>query len=194
MSQADVQSLVSLLSNGQADPSLFPIFFNDAMNILGGADWHTIATPVKFTAGVNTVALSPGLLHLISVVYDDTVLSELTLRELEALTTGWRNTSGNPVAYTTETETAKTIALFQTPAQTSPLIIPVHGLPIGEDYTPGNGFSIHSEYRADPLPILTLPIALIVLTREYSRESDHQDFAMAGACKALASVLLGMLR
>ena len=194
MSQADVQALVVLLSNGQADQTLFPKFFFDVMNILGGTDWHTIAVPIKFIAGQNTVQLPGNLLNLINVVYDDTVLSELSLRELESITTGWRIAVGSPVAYTLETETAKTIAVFQTPFETSPMIIPVHGLPTGEDYTPGNGISIHSERRDDPLAYLTLPIALYILEREYNRESPHQDFAFAMGCRALGDLLFGMLK
>ena len=194
MSQANVQSLVALLSNGQYDPTLFGEFFDDVMATLGGSNWHTTAVPIAFTAGQPTVQLPTTLLNLITIIYDKTVLSELTLRELEALTTGWRNWPGTPIAYTTETETAKTIAVAPIPTQTSPLIIPVHGLPTGEDYQPGNGISIHSELRTDPLDYLTLPIALRILEREYDRESPHQDFAFAMACKQLADLLFGMLK
>ena len=62
------------------------------------------------------------------------------------------------------------------------------------DYQPGNGISIHSEYRHDPLDYLTLPFALAILWREYVRESDHQDFAFAAACKQLSDTLYGMLK
>ena len=194
MSQADVQSLVNLLSNGQYDPTLFGEFFDDVMSILGGSNWHTTAVPITFTAGQPTVQLPTTLLNLITIIYDKTVLSELTLRELEAFTTGWRNWPGAPIAYTTETETAKSIAVAPIPAQTSPLIVPTHGLPTGRDYQPGNGISIHSELRTDPLEYLTLPIALRILEREYDRESDHRDFAMAMSCKQLADLLFGMLK
>lgn len=194
MSMADVQSLVNLLSNGQYDPTLFNQFFNSEMTIIGGQNWHTTAVPITFTAGQPTVNLPTTLLNLITVIYDSTVLSELTLRELEALTTGWRNNPGYPIAYTTETETSKTIALAPVPAQTSPPIVPVHGLPTGEDYVPGNGISIHSEYRTNPLPYLTLPFALAILWREYIRESDHMDVAFAMACKQLSDLLFEMLK
>jgi hypothetical protein len=194
MSQADVQSLVALISNGQYDPTLFGEFFDDVMAQLGSGDWHTTAVPITFTAGQPTVQLPTTLLNLITVIYDKTVLSELTLRELEALTTGWRNWPGAPLAYTTETETSKSIAVAPVPAQTSPMIIPVHGLPTGRDYQPGNGISIHSELRQDPLDYLTLPIALRILEREYDRESDHQDFAFSMACKQLSDTLFGMLK
>jgi hypothetical protein len=194
MSVADVQSIVALISNGQYDPTLFQQFFNSEMTIIGGQNWHTTAVPITFTAGQPSVALPTTLLNLITVIYDTTVLSELTLRELEALTTGWRNNPGYPIAYTTETETSKSIAVAPVPASTSPPIIPVHGLPTGRDYQPGNGISIHSEYRHDPLDYLTLPIALGILWREYVRESDHQDFAFGMACKQLSDTLFEMLK
>jgi hypothetical protein len=194
VSVADVQSLVALISNGQYDPTLFQGFFNSEMTRIGAADWHTTAVPITFTAGQPEVQLPTTLLNLITVIYDKTVLSELTLRELEALTTGWRNWPGFPIAYTTETETSKSIAVAPIPSQTSPLIIPVHGLPTGRDYQPGNGISIHSESRDDPLDYLTLPFALAILWREYVRESDHQDFAFAAACKQLSDTLYGMLK
>ena len=194
MSVGDVQSLVALISNGQYDPTLFQGFFNSEMTRIGAADWHTTAVPITFTAGQPTVQLPDTLLNLITVIYDKTVLSELTLRELEALTTGWRNWPGVPIAYTTETETSKTIAVAPVPVSTSPQIVPVHGLPTGRDYQPGNGISIHSASRPDPLEYLTLPFALAILWREYVRESDHQDFAFAAACKQLSDTLYGMLK
>jgi len=123
-------------------------------------------------------------------------LSQLTLRELEALNPGWRNVVGSPIAYTPEAETVKTIEVYPTPFTTSPAIVPVHGLPTGQDYvgTPGNGLSIHSENRTDATPYLTLPIALKVLAREYTRESGHQDFAFATLAGQLGDMLLEMLK
>lgn len=194
MSQADVQSLVTLLSNGQADLTLFPKYFFDVMAVIDDQHWHTTAVPITFTQGSPNVTLPANLLDAITIIYDDTVLSRLTLRELEALRSGWRQPIGNPVAYTTEALTSKTIQVFPSPPFTSPAIIPVHGLPVGTDYQPGNGISIHSELRSDPLPYLTLPIALLILAREYVRESPHMDMMMAQSCAALGNLLLEMLR
>lgn len=194
MSRADVQNLVNLLSNGQAAPTLFGELYDDVMATLGLANWHTTAVPITFTEGQPTVTLPTTLLNLITLIYDDAALSNLTLRELESITDGWRNSNGTPVAYTLETETVKTAAVYPVPYRTSPPIIPVHGLPVGLDYQPGNGVSIHSELRNDPLPILTVPIALRIMEREYDRESPHQDYALSSACKALADLLFSMLR
>ena len=195
MSQSDVQNLVVLLSNGQADLTLFPKLYDDAIAGLGDDDWLTNAVPITFTEGSNAVNLPNNLLDILAVIYDDTVLSDLSLRELEALSNGnWRNAKGKPIAFTRESETVKSIETYPTPTQTSPLIIPVHGLPVGEDYQPGNGISIHSEWRKDAMPYLTLPLALKVLAREYYRESPHTDFAFAGLCDGLGTMILEALK
>lgn len=190
----DVQNLVTLLSNNIADQTLFVDLFNDVMATLGPDRWHTNAVPITFTAGNPEMTLPSTLLDLVQLIYDDTALSHLELRELEALNTGWRNMTGNPRAYTTESENVKIVALYPVPYRTSPPIIPVHGLATGEDYAPGNGISIHSELRSVELPYLTLPIALRILEREFMRESDHQDQIFAQFCKALADLLLEMLK
>lgn len=189
----DVLNLVTLLSNGQADLTLFPKFYADVVSVLGSGLWHTTAVPITVTEGQATVNLPPNLLNLLQVIYDDTVLSRLELRELANLRFGWRNVPGQPVGYTIEAEQIKTIEVYPVPTQTSPQIVPVHGLATGLDYVPGNGISIHSEWRQNVLPYLTLPVALACLAREYQRESDHQDFSFAGLCTQLSQLLFKML-
>jgi hypothetical protein len=194
MSAVDVQNLVTLLSNGQADQSLFPSLYADVINALD-TNWLTVAVPIAFTEGSTEVQLPPNLLNIISILYDDTVLSDLTLRELEALSNGsWRNEQGSVIAYTRESEAVKSIEVWKTPTHTSPLIIPVHGLPVGEDYQPGNGISIHSESRTDAMPYLTLPLALRVLAREHWRESPHTAISFATIFDISATMLLEMLK
>lgn len=191
--KADVQALVVLLSNGQYDATLFDKLYGDIITTLGPANWLTTAVPITYTANTSTVPLPTNLLNLICLIYDDTVLSGLSRRELETLNPGWRNVVGSPIAYTIESETVKTVEVYPTPYSTSPPIIPVHGLPTGQDYAPGNGISIHSELRDDAMPYLTLSIALKVLSREYVRESDHMDTAFASLCEQLGMLLLKLL-
>lgn len=194
MPQTDVQSLVTLLSNGQADLSVcFPTLYLDAIDGLGNQDWLTAAVPITFTENNSSVDLPANLLNIIKLIYDDTVLSDLTLRELESINPKWRVVKGKPIAFTRETESAKVIEVFPIPVATSPPIVPVHGLPTGLDYSPGNGICIQSERRNDAPAYLNLPLALLVLQREYARESDHVDAAFAMACGQLAQLLLGII-
>lgn len=189
MAQADVLALVQLLSNGQADSNLALGFYTDAMQDLGKNNWHTTATPITITAGNALLTLPNTLLNLLVLIYDNDVLSDLSLRELESIRVGWRIGFGRPIAYTREIETAKSLELFPVPDVTAQAIIPVHGLPVGQDYTPGNAIAIYAENRIDALPYLTLPIALQILYREYARTSDHTDHEFAKLCKELGDML-----
>lgn len=194
MSQTDVLALVATLSANQADPTTSLGYYLDEVEDLGSANWHTTAQPVTVTAGSDAVTLPDTMLNLLSFIYDDDVLEDVGLRELESLRIGWRNEPGRPIAFTRQGTTAKTLELFPVPNLTPTPIIPLHGLPTGEDYEPGNAIAIVSEFRADALEYLTLPLALRVLYREYSRTSDHTDVNFAELCKQAADVLLGLLR
>lgn len=191
---AACQALCALLSNGQMDQSLFAGFFSFTMARAEIARFHTTATPITLVEQQTAVALPANLLNLLTLIYDDTVLSDLELRELESLNPGWRNTIGSPVAFTRQAQTVKSVEVFPAPFKTSPPIIPVHGLPTGEDYAPGNGIAIYEELRTDCLPYLILPIALLVLEREYVRESPHMDLAFGLACGQIGSMLIKMLK
>jgi hypothetical protein len=192
--QTDCATLVQLLSNGQADPTLFNNFYSEIMALREIARFHTIAVPITFTARTSVVILPPPVINLLTLIYNDTVLSDLGLRELESMNPGWRNTVGSPYAFTRQAENSKQVEVYPVPYQTSPPIIPIHGLPTGRDYTPGNGIAVYMEIRAgDCLPYLVLPVALYVLEREYLRESDHMDLAFAGMCKEIGKQLLALL-
>ena len=188
-----VQDLCILLSNNQMNQDLFPGFFKHIMSTAAIAHFHTTASPITLTEQESEVNLPGTTLALLTLIYDNTVLSDLELRELESLNPGWRNVVGSPIGYTRQAETVKTVEVFPIPFETSPLIIPVHGLPTGEDYAPGNGIAIYEQLAPDCLPYLILPIALLVLEREYVRESSHTDMAFALACGQLGALLVKML-
>ena len=176
MSKTDVQTLVNLISNGQYDTTLFDGFYQDVMNDLGLANWHTTTATISVAAGSDSIALPSTLLNLLMLIYDGDVMSDLSLRELESLDYGWRNAKGRPIAYTRQSETAKSVEIYPTPTLTL------------------NATSIHSEYRTDCLPYLDIPIALKILQREYARESDHNDLELAGYAGAMADTLLELMK
>ena len=174
-SQTDVANLVALLSNGQADTNLFALEYSDVVNTLGPTRWHTNTAAVNLTEG-NTIADFPAaMLNLLAVLYDGRFLSRLELRELEVLNSGWRNAVGTPIAYTLEAEPVQTAELYPAPYTTSPAT------------------AIYVENRTNVLPILTLPVALLVLQREFSRQSDHVDPDFAALCGTLGQLLLDLL-
>lgn len=173
----DCQGIVNLLSNGQADTNLFQLQYNDVVNTLGPKRWHTTTAIVNVTEGTPLITLPASLLDLIKIIYDGKSCSLLELREVEVLNSGWRNAVGTPIAYIEEAESAQTVELYPAPYTNSP----------------PTALAIYVESRANVLPILTLPVALLVLQREFSRESDHTSVDFANLCGELGMMLLDML-
>jgi hypothetical protein len=176
-SMADVQTIVNLLSNGQADTNLFALQYSDVVNTLGPTRWHTTTAPVDVTEGTPLISLPSTLLDLIAMIYDGRFLSLLELREVEVLNSGWRNSVGTPISYIEQAEMAQTVELYPAPYTNSP----------------PTATAVYVENRTNVLPILTLPVALLVLQREFARESDHSDYQFAALCGALGQLLLDLL-
>lgn len=187
MSQTDVLTLVNSLSNGQADPTLAAGFYVDAINELADKNFLTTTALAGFTDGGTELVLPTDLRNLVGVVYNDFQVDEMSLRALEHVDYRWREREGKPRGFTTETETAKTIALWPTPdVDAQPY---VSGPPLGSGYPQFNGVLFYSGFR-DPVPQqLELIIVFWILAREYSRESDHQSADWAAFAENMVSIL-----
>ncbi len=188
MGLSAVLNLVTELSNGQADPMLAIGFYVDAVNELADKEFLTTAQLANFQAGGTELVLPSDLHVLKGVIYGDAQIDDMTLRQLEHADRRWRERSGKPRGFTTETETAKTIALYPTPdvdAQPYSGSLPTFGL----GYPQFNGAVFYSGYR-DPVPIqLELIIVFWILAREYSRESDHQNAEWATFAQNMVEIL-----
>ena len=192
--RADVLALVQLLANNAADAALINSFYDEMVIALAEQRWLTQASLLTFTKGATSVNLPGNAIEILDLFYDNTPLTELSLEDLKMVFgESWRNQKGYPRAYTLESETKKSMEVCPAPQFPASPVIPIHGLPIGWDYPTYNGVIINSETRNDVPVYLELPLALMILEREYTRESDHQDLVLAGAAGALAALLLGMM-
>lgn len=192
--RADVLALVQLLSNNAADAALCNQFYDEVVTDLAQQRWLTQASVLTLSEGTTTVQLPLNAVEILSLYYDNEALTEMGLADLlYVYGEMWRSRRGRPHAYTRESETAKVIEVAPPPDLPSNPLIPIHGLPTGWDYPLYAGLIINSETRNDVPVYLELPLALLILQREYARESDHQDLALAGAAGALAELLLTMI-
>jgi hypothetical protein len=193
--RADVLALVQLLSNNAADAALINSFYDEMVIELARQQWLTNASLLTFTLGSTTVNLPGNAVEILDIIYDNTVLTELSLSDLKMIFgENWRSRKGYTRAYTLEAESKKTIEVCPAPLEAASAVIPVHGLPTGWDYPTYNGVIINSETRNDVPVYLELPLALMIIEREYMRESDHQDLAFAIAAGGLANILLEMMK
>lgn len=194
MAEADVLYLVNLLSNGQADPTVTPDLYFDIVAQWGdGPELLTNASQVAINP-TTEFQIPSSIINVIGMIYDDRELGELTLRELEMLNPEWRNATGKPSSYTNVAESAKTFALYPTPRVATSPMLGVSGEPLGADYPTNSIAVIHTEQRQDVMYYLELPLALLILEREFSRESDHRDTDFAQLAGDFGRALLTILQ
>jgi hypothetical protein len=139
------------------------------------------------------LSLPSTMLAPIALIYDDTQLDEMSLRELETYDSEWRNRVGSPQAFTWDRQSYKVAATYPSPAVASPPINTPHNDPWGQDYLPYQGLVIFSETRTNVLPYMELPLALRIMQQEFSRESNHQDPALAEAVGQIATLMFDLI-
>jgi len=188
--KTDVLALVNQLSTGAADQAACGRFFDEVVFDLGQQLWLSNATIIPIA---NPVVMPDRLIKLTAVLYDARELAEAKLVEMEALNPQWRNVAGDPLAYVVEDEATHAVRLYPFPTDVSRSTPPVPGLEFGSSYPSFNLVVFHTEYRTEIPEYLLWPVALLVLSQEFARPSDHQDPTMATACGKVGQMLLTMV-
>ena len=190
---ADVLSLVDLLSNGMADDTVTPALYADIIFDWGSDPILTQGTLISLTMKEREFNVPSQVLDVLGVIWDKRELGKLRLREVEALNPSWRTAVGTPSSFIEQAETAKTLALYPTPFQASGPNTAPHGEPLGQDYPLYSIVLINTETRQNVMYYLELPLALLILEREFIRESDHKDEDFAGVAGAFGRFLLNCI-
>lgn len=195
MSKATVLGLAQLLANAQADATNLDQLYDDMTQDVAQAALFNQVVSTPATAGTGTYDFEAlvGLSELLGLFYDDDMLSQLSLRELEATSPDWRAATGRPVGYTREDLSHNVIRLYPVPVTTGDAVIPVHGAPFGLDYPRDTLAVLGSFPRRDMPAWLDLPLALKLLAKEYARDSPHIDLAFSEACGQLGTMLMAMV-
>ena len=125
------------------------------------------------------------LVRIHQVFYDEHALTWETQRSMEALDPTWRNRRHTPVAYITDNVDDRQIRLW----------------PPSDINCEELGW-LYSRCRIDTSPDginfdqpsgMDMPLAFLVLAREYSRESPHRDMTFAGICEGIGQRMLTMV-
>ncbi len=191
MSRATVLQLVDDLSVDVAYSATADQFYDDIVHELAMQAVFTRATLRPITAGTGAVTLPDSGIELLYAVYDDRILAKTTRRQLEMLSSHWRDHRGTPVAYNEELENDQTLRLYPVPEIGSKAFSFVFGEPLGRDFPEYSVTLVHTENEELP-EWMDLPMALEILAREFSRESDHRDLEAAEACRQLATLTMFM--
>jgi len=193
--KSDVLQLVSDLSGGLADATVADRLYREIVMDWGQHEWLVSASQVTVDGVTAQYDAPPATLRILAVIFGDTVLSHTTRRALEAVDPVWRQTTGYPRAWVTETEGDRRFRLYPYPDVASTPMMVVTGALFGADWPPDSIAVIYTENRRDVLDWLQLPLALAILAREFVRESDHQSLGFAKVCNDLSTLLLqGLMR
>jgi hypothetical protein len=194
MSRADVLVLVQLLSPGLADPIVCNGLYDETVEMLAASTEHLVRSDLlPVNAQQATFQLQDDMIGLLHVAFGGRQLSLAMAKELEALTPAWRDKVGPPTSYIEETEADRVFRVYPKPIAPSGAFSFPHGTPMGDDY-PTDAVHVLTTDRRDDLPvILELPVALLILEREYTRASNHSNQLMGKICGDFGRLLLQLM-
>ena len=129
--------------------------------------------------------------ELMATFYDARELDKATVLEARTLSRMGRDTKGEPLIYFTQNETERTWRIAPTPTVASHL--PLGFGFFGVNYPSYNILGIYTVSPQDAIDLFDLPIAHRILSREFSRDSQHQDIIYAERCQLIYQVLIAML-
>lgn len=191
MPQADVLSLVDRLSVGLRDSTASSSFYTRVVQEHGRLrESLTDAAYVAVTAGTVNYAFPTGSIRVLAVFYDDLWLFPEDKRGADVHDPYWRNRRGDPFAVVFEDATARTFDVLPVPARTGATI----GVATPFTTFPADNFTvIYTEAATDVQPWEELLVATEILSREFARDSDHQDTEAATVWRQITDTLLELV-
>lgn len=193
MAMSDVLQLVTDLSDGLNDSTACTNYYSDVVYLMGLDPGGTLvnASTIDPVVLVPQTTLPASSITTLAVLYDVKHLSKTGRKGAQAWDTHWFTTLGQPFAWLDEDQNRHTIT--EIPIPVTP---PTVGLPRDPSISnPGqNGLTvIYTETRTNAHGDEELAMALEIMAREFSRDSDHTDHTSAQTCRTLSGVLFGMI-
>lgn len=177
MAKDDVLTLVTDFSLNVADADETDVLYDEVVRELGFLEVLTSTETQVVEDHQAVVVLATDTIRLLELYSSEGGrLDSTTVNMVRAiLGNNWRDQVGYPRAYVQDQENDNTVRLVPKPV--APLQVT----------------AIRSDSRTDVPVWLELPLALEILSREMSRESDHQDIAFGAACAQFSRLLFNIL-
>lgn len=193
--KAQILTLISTLTQGQADSVTIDLYFDTLLDDLGRLPDPPFveAEIVPLVADTEEYALPSNAVREIAIFCDDHEVRHTFVQQLEARDRMWRDHKGTPIAYSKDESTARTIRVYPIPNYSS-VITWDHGEPIGLDYPTDALLVLYATRANDKIPDwAVLPICYQILSWEFQRPSKHQSQAFADTCSQMAQALFQMI-
>ena len=128
-----------------------------------------------------------GVIKLLAMFYSHRQLTEESIGALNGLNADWREHVGEPWGYTRQGEEGRMLRLYPKPRR-----LPVTGETLST--STDSAIALYCDQRTTDVPdVMVLPIALLILAREFERESNHRDQAASEVWRAMATNMLDMI-
>jgi hypothetical protein len=179
MSKVTVLDWVAQLSAGLADATLASRFYDEAIiNLAHDPDgiWFGNFILGSLALDEEIKEVPEDLVRLHAVFFRDQMLSWETKQAMEALDPTWRTRRHTPVAYITDDIEDRYIRIW----------------PPSDVSCDELGW-LYTQTLTDAPAVMELPLAFMVLGREFSRESAHRDMQFAELCFKAATGMLAMV-
>jgi len=179
MSKATVLDWVAELSATLADDVLAPRFYDEAIINLAhdpNALWFGNFILAGIALDEEIKEVPEDLVRIHAVFFRDQMLSWETKQQMEALDPSWRTRRHTPVAYITDDVEDRYIRIW----------------PPSDVACDELGW-LYTQRLTNAPEIMELPLALMVLGREFARESPHRDQEFATLCLTAANEMLKMV-
>lgn len=174
--KTEILALVQLLCYDLADSDEIDRFFGEVEKELAKDPRLWILYHSSSVSVAPDLLITLTSLNVTAVFYAGRQLFEASQEELNATNAEWRAVTGTTVSYVKEHHDEHTLRLY--PRGVIDENIDVFETPAVTTQIPD---------------ILTLPWALYILAREFSRESNHRDVPFATACNTLGNEILVMV-
>jgi hypothetical protein len=188
VTKATILSLVSMLSCNLADVTEIDRLYGEVILDLGSdtRQWFTNFSQINPGTTVSQIDQESlelpaeiNLARLIALFYNGRELSREAESTFETRSRHWHDRPGSPVAFTTDQRSDRFVRLY----------------PKNDTFQNTEVGVLHTlSVRTTNVPeVMALPIAMLVLAREFERESIHRDMDFAKACRALGQEMLNYI-
>jgi hypothetical protein len=190
MPLADVLDLMTQIAGVEIQSPQINDYYVDVGKDLAHHAVFCLATLQTTTAGTAEYTLDPSTVEVLVVLYGTGMLVHATMVELEQASFTWRDTTGTPIVYNDEELSKHIIRLYPNPTLSSGALNFPTGTPLGTDFPARALAVICSQIRVDYPTWMDLPLALLISSLEFNRDSDHKNPTFVDACKGLGELLL----
>lgn len=193
MTKSSILTLVNQLANFTIDGDLVDIYYDDVLVELGRMTNPPLTAnelqPV--VSGTHTYSIPDKMITILHAFYSSKSLISSRTQDVDAYVNAWRGDTGTPFSVIIDELSGKTYRLYPIPDTSSDDFSFITGTPMGTDFPDNAVTLIYSELReSDILDFLGLIVALMILNREFIRQSDHRDTQFAESCDQIAKLML----